>query len=202
MVIQAGGGSRRMGQDKALLPFLGQPLVQRIYQRVAEVADEILITTNQPEAYRFLGLRTVTDSIPGRGALGGLYSALQAAAYPLVIVLACDMPFVNSQLLVRERDLLLEAQADAVIPRTGSGLEPFHAVYLRETCLPAVCQVIQAGQWRVDAWFDQVRLRYIELEEIRVYDPQLLSFWNVNTPHEFQKAAALANELERKQSSV
>ncbi len=100
VVIQAGGESRRMGQDKALLPFLGKPLIQRVIERVASLADELLVTTNRPEAYQFLDLPLFPDVIPGRGALGGLYTALSAASQPLVAVVACDMPFASPALLM------------------------------------------------------------------------------------------------------
>ncbi len=83
VAIQAGGESRRMGQDKALLPFLGQPLIVRVIERLKLLADEILVTTNHPQAYQFLGLPLYPDQQPGRGALGGLYTALNAASHPL-----------------------------------------------------------------------------------------------------------------------
>ena len=72
IAVQAGGESRRMGQDKALMPFLGQPLIQRVVKRLSAIADEIIITTNQPDSYRFLGLPLFPDTRPGHGALGGL----------------------------------------------------------------------------------------------------------------------------------
>ena len=138
VVIQAGGESRRMGQDKALLPFLGKALIRRVIERVGSLADELLVTTNRPEAYGFLNLPLVTDLIPGRGALGGLYTAMSAARKPLVAVVACDMPFASAALLAAQRDLLLATGSDAVIPQTGGGTEPFHAVYRRDACLPAI----------------------------------------------------------------
>ncbi|HEX9030179.1 MAG TPA: molybdenum cofactor guanylyltransferase, partial [Anaerolineales bacterium] len=131
IVVQAGGESRRMGQDKALLPFLGKPLITRILGRVRPIADELLVTTNRPENYSFLELPLFSDRLPGRGALGGLYTALSIANRPLVGVVACDMPFVSAALLAAARDLLADPTIDAVIPRTADGTEPFHAVYRR-----------------------------------------------------------------------
>ncbi len=195
VVVQAGGESRRMGQDKGLLPFLGQPLILRILERVRSVADEVLVTTNHPEDYLFLGLPLFTDRLPGRGALGGLYTALSAASLPLVAVLACDMPFINPVLLQAQRDLLNQLQVDAVVPRLEGGSEPFHAVYRRETCLPPVEAALATDKWRADAWFDLVKIHYLSLQEIEKYDPRLLSFWNVNTPEELQAATKLAQEL-------
>jgi len=195
LVIQAGGESRRMGQDKALLPFQGRTLIERVLGRVAHLADEVLVTTNKPEGYRFLGLPLVPDVIPGRGALGGLYTALSAASQPLVAVVACDMPFVSLELLSFERDLLLQEGYDAAIPRTAGGTEPFHAFYRGETCLPHIQAAIQADKWRVDAWYAKANVRLLSPEETRPYDPQGLAFWNVNTPEELAEAEKMAKEL-------
>ena len=195
VAIQAGGESRRMGQDKALLPFLGQPLIVRVLERLKPLADEILVTTNRPQAYQFLGLPLYPDPQPGRGALGGLYTALNAASHPLVAVVACDMPFVNAALLSAMRDALLATQADIAIPVTGEGTEPFHAVYRRLTCLPPVQQALESGKWRVDSWFNQVQLYPLQPEEIRRYDPDGVCFWNVNTPEELKAAQQLAERL-------
>lgn len=192
LVIQAGGESRRMGKDKALIPFLGRTMIERVLGRISKLADEVLVTTNKPESYAFLGLRLVPDVIPGRGALGGLYTALSAAGQPLVAVVACDMPFVSSELLAYERDLLNQGGYDAVIPRTQGGTEPFHAVYQREACLPLVEAVIQADKWRVDAWYANANVRLLSPEETRPYDPQGLAFWNVNTPEELAEAERMA----------
>src|ERR1043165_3098179 len=95
--IQAGGQSSRMGEDKALKLFLGRPLIQRVIERLQPIADEIIVTTNRPEDYAFLNQRLVSDLKPGRGALGGLYTAIASAKYEIVGVVACDMPFVSSK---------------------------------------------------------------------------------------------------------
>ena len=195
IVIQAGGESRRMGQDKALLPFLGQPLIERILERISGLADEILVTTNNPGAFQFLGVPLYPDLVPDRGALGGLYTALRAASHPLVGVVACDMPFLNPDLLAFEREKLMGTKADIVIPETSSGLEPFHAVYRRSTCLEPVKSALDAGKWRVDAWFNQIKLLALTSEEMRLYDPHLVSFWNVNTPEDLLQAQEMAIEI-------
>lgn len=192
LVIQAGGESKRMGQDKALMPFLGAPLIARVLQRLQPLAAETLVTSNRPENYAFLGLPLITDRIPGRGALGGLYTALSAATQPLVAVVACDMPFASPTLLEAALRLLTAEAWDAVIPRTEGGAEPFHAVYNRERCLPLVEAAIQADQWRVDAWFSQARIRFLTPDEVRAHDPGGLAFWNVNTPEEFAQAEQIA----------
>jgi molybdopterin-guanine dinucleotide biosynthesis protein A len=196
LAIQAGGESSRMGSDKALLPFLGQPLISRLLSRLAWIADEVLVTSNQPEQYRFLGLTPFPDLLPGLGALGGLFTALSAATHPYLAVVACDMPFASPEIFLAELALIRETGADAVIPRSEVGTEPFHAVYRCETCLPRVQEAIKDGKRRADAWFEQVNLRYMDGEEIHPYDPDMLAFFNINTPEDLKEAEELArNEL-------
>jgi molybdopterin-guanine dinucleotide biosynthesis protein A len=194
VAIQAGGESRRMGSDKALLPFLGQPLILRVLNRLARIADEVLVTSNQPEGYRFLGLTPIPDLVPGIGALGGLYTAMGAASHPYIAVVACDMPFASPELFLNELLLLRESGADAVVPRHEQGTEPFHAVYRTESCLPHVQKAVQAGLHRADAWFGEVTIRYMSDCEIHPYDPDNLAFLNINTPEELITAEDLARE--------
>jgi molybdopterin-guanine dinucleotide biosynthesis protein A len=192
VVIQAGGQSARMGQDKALKPFLGRPLIQRVVERLSPIADEMLITTNRPAQYAFLNLPLYSDLKPGRGSLGGLYTALSSAQHPLVAVVACDMPFANAELFQAAADMLAREQVDVVIAESAEGYEPLHAVYRRAACIPAIEASIAADQWKMVAWFPQVKVRRLTSEEIKRYDPQGLAFWNVNTPEEFAHAEQIA----------
>jgi molybdopterin-guanine dinucleotide biosynthesis protein A len=190
--IQAGGQSSRMGEDKALKTFLGRPLIQRVVERLSLVADELIVTTNRPDDYAFLKLPLISDLKPGRGALGGLYTAIASASNPIVAVVACDMPFASTTLLEAATRLMVEEATDVVIAKSEEGFEPLHAVYRRETCLPAIEAAIEADQWKVVAWFSQVKIRVLTSEEIKRYDPSGLAFWNVNTPEEFAKAEEMA----------
>lgn len=192
LILQAGGKSSRMGEDKALKPFLGRPLIARVVERLAPLADEILITTNDPERYAFLGLRLVPDLVPGCGPLGGLHAGLTAASHPLAALVACDMPFASAALLETAARLLVQEQADVVVPRSGGRLEPLHAVYCRATCLPAIEAAIQTGEYRLIGWFTQVKVRQMTEEEVAALDPCGLAFWNLNTPQEFAHAEELA----------
>jgi molybdopterin-guanine dinucleotide biosynthesis protein A len=194
LAIQAGGESRRMGTDKALLPFLGQPLIMRVLNRLAGIADEILVTSNQPENYRFLGLTPIPDLLPGTGALGGVYTALSAASHPYVAVVACDMPFASPALFAFELAVLRETGAEAVIPRSDAGTEPFHAVYRRASCLPHAWGALQAGKRRVDAWFGEVNIHYLNPSEIQPYAAPQLAFLNINTLDELREAEQLAEQ--------
>ncbi len=188
IAIQAGGESRRMGRDKALMPFLGRPLIQQVIERLTPIADEVLVTTNRPEDYRFLKLPLFRDLKPGRGALGGLYTALSSATCGAVAVVACDMPFASRALIETASRLLVEEDADVVIPDSGGGLEPLHAVYRREVCLPVIESAIEADKWRLISWFPGVKVRILPPDEIRLHDPLGLAFWNLNTPEEFSEA--------------
>ena len=190
--IQAGGESSRMGEDKALKTFLGRPLIQRVIDRLTSIADEVIVTTNRPDDYAFLNLPLFPDLKPGRGALGGLYTAIASSRHPLVAVVACDMPFASAHLLEAESSMLLEEEVDVVIPKSAEGYEPLHAVYRRATCLPAIASAIDADQWKVIAWFPQVKIRVLTSEEAKRYDLLGLAFWNVNTPEEFAEAEQIA----------
>lgn len=192
VVIQAGGQSSRMGEDKALKPFLGKPLIQRVIERLTPIADEMIVTTNRPTDYEFLNLRLVPDLKPGRGALGGLYTAIASASHPVVAVAACDMPFASKSFFESAHRLLVTEEADVVIAKTDEGYEPFHALYRREACLPAIEAAINEDKWKVIAWFPQVKVRTLSPDEIKILDPSGLCFWNVNTPDEFAQAEQLA----------
>jgi molybdopterin-guanine dinucleotide biosynthesis protein A len=192
VAVQAGGQSSRMGEDKALKLFLERPLVQRVVDRLQPIADELIVTTNRPDDYAFLQLPLHSDLKPGRGALGGLYTALASASHPFVAVVACDMPFASPELLQAMRKIMDEEQVDVVIAKSQEGYEPLHAVYRRATCLPAIESAIAADQWKVIAWFPNVRVRELTTDEVKHSDPSELAFWNVNTPEEFAEAERLA----------
>ncbi len=206
IVIQAGGKSKRMGEDKALLPFLGHPLIERIINRVSSLGDELIVIANDLVAndlaannmadYQFLNLPLYRDVIPNRGALGGLYTALSVSACPIVGVVACDMPFVSAPLLGHLKNILLETDADAALPSTEGGLEPLHAVYRRDTCLPLVKEAIEDGLWKVIGWHAQADVLTLSPAETRQHAPNPRTFWNLNTPEEFQAAEEVARELE------
>lgn len=171
LAIQAGGKSIRMERDKACLSFLGQPLIQRVLDRTKLLANEILITSNDPDKYRFLGIETVPDVMPGMGALGGLYTALKTAQHPLVAIIACDLPFANADLLAVCRDILIDSGADAAIPSSALGLEPLHAVYRRDSCLPLVEAALHAGKMKVIAWHSDATVKILPPDLVSKYDP-------------------------------
>jgi molybdopterin-guanine dinucleotide biosynthesis protein A len=188
LALLSGGNSGRMGQDKALMPFLGRPLILRVLERISPIADEVFLSTNHPADYAFLNLPHYPDLQPGHGPLGGLYTALNAAKYPFVAAVACDMPFANAGLFEFELDILSKTGADVAIPSTPEGLEPLHAVYRCETCLAVIKSALDAGSLKLVGWLPEVNIRIVPPEETARFDPQGLAFWNLNTPEEFRQA--------------
>lgn len=190
IVLQAGGQSTRMGEDKGLMSFGRVSLVEFILEQVVDLGDEVLVISNQPEAYGILGLPVYTDVRPGIGALGGLLTALTYARSEAALVLACDMPFVNLDLIRFMTDNL--PGNDVVVPVFGKKefIEPFRGMYAK-ACLPAIEKAVQAGKRRAIAFHPDVRVRLISQEEVARFDPDGRSFINVNTPEEYDRALDL-----------
>lgn len=182
--VMAGGKSRRMGRDKAWLELEGRPIVQRVVDVLREVADEVLIVANDPR-YAQLGLRVVPDRFPNGGALGGIATGVGAAQHDLVLVAACDMPFLRVDLW---RLLMQRAEgADAVVPKVGGQYETLHAAY-RKACLGPMERALASRKMRVISFFDEVRVREVGEADLRALDPDLRALTNVNTPEELTAA--------------
>ncbi len=179
-----------MGTDKAFVRLRpdGPTIIETVLAGVQGLGEETILITNRPGDYAHLGLPMFTDVLPGKGALGGLYTALHSAARPHVLCLACDMPFVVRPLL----DYLigLIPKGDAVIPRLGGEAEPFRAVYAR-ACLGPMRAALDAGKMRVISFFPDVRVRFVDEAEIERHDPRRLSFFNINTPADLDAARQL-----------
>ncbi len=193
VVIQAGGESRRMGRSKATVSFAGRPLICRLVERLSPAADELVITTNEPENLAFLddeypelGIRLVRDEFEYRGALPGLYTALTAASHPYVAVVACDMVFASASLVVTEAIVMNESGADVVVPVNKHGYEPFHAIYRRDACLPAVKEEIGKGERRAQAIFGSVEVYELSQERVLEAEPMGGCFINANTPEDLK----------------
>jgi molybdopterin-guanine dinucleotide biosynthesis protein A len=197
IAIQAGGGSQRLGSDKALLPLAGKPLIEHLLMRVGDMGDDILVTTNRPQDYAFLGIRSVPDPVPGLGALNGLHTALNAAHGGSVLVLACDMPFVSRPLL--EHLISLASRADVVVPCHEGYFEPLHALYNKQPCLPAIEAALAAGEKRLISFYPQVNVLSVEGAELSRLDPRGLSFFNVNTPETLAQAERILAEDQAEQ---
>jgi len=193
-IVLAGGRSTRLGQDKALVDLGGRRLVEIVLERLREVCADIVVSTNDPDKYSSLGYRTIADVYPERGALGGIYSGLRAVRCSHAIAVACDMPFLNPSLL---RFMILHvAGHDVVVPRLSAGLEPLHAIYSR-TCLEPMRKALEGGVSRVIGFWDLVKVRYIDEDEIEILDPDKLSFFNINTPEDLARARELLSSEQR-----
>jgi molybdopterin-guanine dinucleotide biosynthesis protein A len=196
VAIQAGGRSSRMGRDKGLVLLAGTPLISHVLARVTGLTDNLLLTTNTPERYAQFGLRMASDPVPGAGALPGLHTALQAAQGEFVLVVACDMPFLNRKLLTYQ--LELAAQTDVVVPRWLDRYQTMHAVYRRTSCLAAVENALASGQKRMISFYDAVEVLEISAETVRQFDPDGRTFFNVNTPDDLAEAELLLAQREKK----
>jgi len=188
LAILAGGRSRRMGQDKALVPFRGQPLILHTIGQVRSLSDDILVIANQPADYSFLDLPIFRDVVPGCGPLGGIFSALRNARHPLVAILGCDMPFASLPLFEYECELLRRTGADVIVPSSPQGLEPLHSIYRSAACLPAIQAALDQGERRIISWFPEVKVETVSAEETRKFSPGFQAFINLNTPDEFLQA--------------
>jgi molybdopterin-guanine dinucleotide biosynthesis protein len=191
VVIQAGGESRRMGRSKATVPFNGRPLICRLVGRLYPAADELIITTNEPENLEFLhdefpevDIKLVRDVYDYRGALPGLWTALTAASHPYVAVVACDMVNASAALVVAESIAMNEHDCEVVVPVNSHGFEPFHAMYRREACIPKVREALDAGERRAQSFFPLVDIYEFTQKEVARVVPHGGCFANCNTPDE------------------
>lgn len=184
-VVLAGGKSRRMGRDKALLEIDGRPLIEWVIRRLERICPEVLVVAGDTERYADLGAPVVTDRFPGVGVLGGLHAGLDAASHELILAVGCDMPFLNSKLLRAFVDWV--GEYDVAVLRRGEWVDPLHAAY-RRTCLPSMEAAIRAGRRRVISFFPQIRVRYVTEADVTAIDPQLESLRNVNTPADWAAA--------------
>ena len=194
-VILAGGQSRRLGRDKAVEPFAGEPLIRRVIRRASEAvsADQVVVVVADPSRAAALPLddnhQTAVDVFPDCGSLGGIYTGLSASPTDWSLVTACDMPFLSAPLLANMAGL--RDGVDAVVPVVDGRPEPTHALYSRR-CLPAIERRLRAGQLKISGFFDDVAVCYVPESDIREFDPELLSFFNINRPEDLSRAMELA----------
>ena len=199
-VILAGGKSRRMGANKALMQLGEDSLIGHIIRRMHLVTDELLLITNSPTEYAHLDLPMHADVIPNTGALGGIYTGLTSASYDAVICVACDSPFLEPKLLTYLVSVL--GEYDVVMPYTSNHndtqiiLQTLCGVYSKR-CLPIIASMLQASELRVHALQEWARVQSVSPEVWQRLDPEGMSFFNINTPADFD----LANSYMRSQST-
>lgn len=191
-IVLAGGQSRRLGRDKAVEPINGQPLIQRVVERVRQVSCETVVVVADQERGDALPLdkeaRIALDIYPGKGSLGGIFSGLSAAQEEWGVVVACDMPFLNLDLLRYMASW--RGDVDAVVPVLEGRPEPTHSIYAK-ACLPHIEARLKANDLKISGFFDEVRVKYVNEDEIVKFDPEYLSFFNINSPADLDKALAL-----------
>ena len=187
-VVLAGGQSRRLGTDKALLQFDGRTLLARTVETLSPLCREVIVVTDSPQAHAHPAARLVGDLLPGMGPLGGVYSGLVAAATHYSLVVGCDMPFLNRGVVTYLGSLA--PGYDVIIPRHQNLLEPLHSIY-GKPCLPFIKDLLDAGRLRVFAFLPHVRVRYVEESELTPWDPGHRSFLNINTPQDLAQIQAL-----------
>ena len=178
-IVLAGGQSRRMGRDKALIEFQGKPILACVIDTLHELTHDVVVVANRSDLYGSFGAQVVADYDPPCGPLGGIAAGLSAVQHDLAVVVACDMPFLNVALLRWLIDLTEDF--DAVVPLSGTNYEPLHAVY-RWACRNPIVQRIEKGDRRVVSFFADVQLRPVPEPDWRVLDPEGRSLWNLNTP--------------------
>jgi molybdopterin-guanine dinucleotide biosynthesis protein A len=182
-VVLAGGKSSRYGKNKAFVEVAGIPLIERTLQVMQSIFKQVVLITNTPEEYGYLGLSMYRDLIKDLGPLGGIYTALNVIPTETGFFVASDMPSLNPALI--RHMVALKDNVDVVVPRIGWKLEALHSIYSKR-CIPEIEKLIHAGVYQVFRFFTNVRVRYVDRDEILKFDPRLMSFYNINRPEELQ----------------
>jgi molybdopterin-guanine dinucleotide biosynthesis protein A len=189
-VILAGGKSRRMGEDKRYLVVGEQTLLERGLGVIRSIFQEVLIVIAQDSPPLDVDAKVVRDLLPDCGSLGGLYTGLMQATTPWIFVVACDMPFLDQAVIGQFTSR--RATADIVMAKLDGRLHPMHALYGKR-CLPALEQMIQARQLKIQEIVSQssLRVQYVTEAELLTIDPSWRSFQNVNSPSDLEAARSL-----------
>lgn len=193
-IILAGGKSSRLGQSKALQVIEGKSLIQRVVDRLALLSTEIIMVTAHGEAIpcsSAIRIKTVADLYPEKGPLVGIYSGLIASSSSRAIVVGCDTPFLSVDLL--EYMTQIPSTFDVVVPRTKKKAEPLCAVYSKN-CVAPILQLLEQNELRIYRLFNMVKVKYIAEAKINSFDPEHLSFFNINSPADLERARRLAIE--------
>jgi molybdenum cofactor guanylyltransferase len=191
-VVLAGGKSSRMGRPKSLLLFDGEPLITHIVRGLKQMFAETVVVAAPEQELPDLPVILVRDEVAYQGPVGGIYYGLNAASGEFCFVTSCDVPFLNAALISR-----LMAQIsnnDVVVPHWEDRFQPLHAVY-RRSVLPLLKEQLDRGELRPIYLFDKVRTLKIGEDEIRLFDPEGLSFLNMNTPDDYERALQRWSEL-------
>ena len=191
-IVLAGGKGIRLRKDKALETISKRTLLEQVVFQLSLLYGDIPIVIasgrRYPQLAGYTRLRMACDIYPGKGPLGGIYSGLKASDSFYNLVVACDMPFLNRDLLLYMVEAVIGF--DLVVPRLGNLIEPLHAVYTKD-CLAPIEHLLEKDSLSVRGLFPMVRVRYVEAEEIERFDSEHLSFFNVNTRADLERARGL-----------
>lgn len=179
------------GVNKALVEIGGSPIVERTTTVLERIFPEVIVVTNTPEEFEFLGLPMFGDMCPGRGSLGGLYTGLKVCRSGHGFLAACDMPFLDER-VIRYMANLVQGH-DVVIPRIEGGLEPLHAIYSRR-CVAHMERLMAESDLKIINLFDQVDVLEVSESDLRLLDPDLRFLMNINTPQDLEWARTLAQK--------
>ena len=180
-MILAGGKSSRFGKNKALVEVGGVRLIERVIKVMGSVFKQVIIITNTPDEYAYLKLPMIEDLIKGLGPLGGLYTGLESISNETGFFVACDMPFLSEPLI--RHIVEFRNEFDVILPKIDWKIEALHGLY-NKRCLPAIRELIDSQQYQVIRFFPKMRVKYLDEAEIRKYDPELKTFFNINEPRE------------------
>jgi molybdopterin-guanine dinucleotide biosynthesis protein A len=192
--ILAGGMNRRFnGRKKAFIKINGNTILDRIGNVFQDLFEEILLVTNEPEAYPAWPFSIVSDRLPIRCSLTGIHAALYSAHFQYVFITACDTPFLNRRLVETIIDpVVFNTSADVIVPETSAGLEPLCALYSKRS-IATIEQALAQKKCKVQNVLKQVSHKKIPESVLKKADPQLLSFFNINTPEDLEIIAAHNN---------
>ncbi|MFO8010345.1 MAG: molybdenum cofactor guanylyltransferase [Dehalococcoidia bacterium] len=194
-IILAGGRSSRLGQDKSSLVIGGVNLLQKTVDLLGQMSDDIIVVLapeqKKPGLRSSKKVKLVKDLHEGKGPLIGIYSAMKGSSDEYYTVVACDMPFLNIDLLRYMRGIAMGF--DAVTLRVAGEVEPLHAVYSR-SCLNIMEQLINENQLKIRNLFEQIAVRYVDEDEIDSFDPEHLSWFNINTPEDLERAEEILRQ--------
>lgn len=192
-ILLAGGKSRRMGEDKRFLLVGGQQLYERSLASLRSLFGKVRIVIAQDSPPLSADVPVSRDLVANCGTLGGIYTGLKEADTDYIFVIACDMPFLNSEVI--NRLVSLKGTTDIVIVRSDHGLQPTHAVYSRR-CLPVFEEMVRAGRLKVQdiIGHPSLTVRVVDDGELRGIDPEGRSFLNVNTPADLEAVRLLLDQ--------
>ncbi|MEE8370008.1 MAG: molybdenum cofactor guanylyltransferase [Dehalococcoidia bacterium] len=199
-VVLAGGSSRRLGQDKALLQFGDAPLLKIVVDRTTQVCDHVVVAVDRPERYQELRLsaKLVADAAPGLGPISGLQTGLQACDAEHILVVACDLPFLNVELLRFMADLPRSYQA--LVPWSADRWQPLCAIYAR-SCLKVVDAIVSEGGGSMHQLLERLDVQRLDEKEMRRLDRDGLSFVNLNERSDLDKARAIWKTLPQRDAA-